>query len=192
MVRVIFNYGTMNSGKTTNLLTTKYQFEHYGMKTKVYKPALDTRYDDNAIVSRTGLECRVDGIIDTLDNNLLNEIKKDLEDGTVIFIDECQFLKYNDIIQLGKLFSISQSDSIVLAYGLLKDYNNKLFKGTMGWLEVADKLSEIKSMCQEPNCKAKATCNLLNKNIEHEGNVLIGDNIYSCYCKQHWYKHMEG
>lgn len=180
----------MNSGKTTNLLTTKYQVEQYGIKTSLYKPILDTRSQD--VVSRTGLKAPVDAYIENLDS-IIKNINNDLNKSNIIFIDECQFMSYNDIISFGDLCSKSDSDSIVMAYGLLKDYNNKLFDGSQGWLEISDKYREIKSMCQYPSCRRKATCNYLNKSNDSDSNVVIGgDDIYSCYCRKHYNEKVKG
>lgn len=191
MTKIIFNYGTMNSGKTTNLLTTKYQIEQYGINTSVYKPSMDTR--DKDIVSRTGISTPVDHYIKELDDNMLSNFKYDLNHSNVIFIDECQFMLYNDIIRLGELCSEIHSESLVMAYGLLKDFNNNLFDGSRAWLEIADKYREIKSMCQFPSCRHKATCNYLNKETSSNDNVVIGGNdMYNCYCRYHYLEKMKG
>ena len=62
MTKLIFCYGAMNSGKSMQLLTWKYNYEEAGYKVLLYKPAMDTRgsfKDSNnkgVISSRVGLE----------------------------------------------------------------------------------------------------------------------------------------
>ena len=43
MTKLIFCYGAMNSGKSMQLLTWKYNYEEAGYKVLLYKPAMDTR-----------------------------------------------------------------------------------------------------------------------------------------------------
>ena len=43
MSKLIFCYGAMNSGKSMQLLTWKYNYEEAGYKVFLYKPAMDTR-----------------------------------------------------------------------------------------------------------------------------------------------------
>ena len=45
----------MNSGKTTNLIQSRYNYEERGMKTLVFTAALDTRSGLNKVASRVGL-----------------------------------------------------------------------------------------------------------------------------------------
>ena len=51
MAKLYFKYGAMNSGKSTILLQTAYNYEELGHKVLIAKPKFDTK-GDNKIVSR--------------------------------------------------------------------------------------------------------------------------------------------
>ena len=57
--RLRFSYGTMNSGKSTHILTTTFNYEQNGIKFILLKPSTDTREGKSIVKSRTGLsrEC---------------------------------------------------------------------------------------------------------------------------------------
>ena len=54
MAKLHFRYGTMNSGKSTLLMTTAYNYEEMGLNVIVLKPAIDTKGND-MLDSRIGL-----------------------------------------------------------------------------------------------------------------------------------------
>ena len=62
-------------------------------------------------------------------------------------------------------------DVNVFAFGLLKDFRNKLFDGTKRWIEEADSLREMKTICEL--CDRKATCNAL----ENKNRVMVRETI---------------
>ena len=43
MCKLIFNYGTMNSGKSMLLLAKAYNFDERGIPYRIYKSSIDTR-----------------------------------------------------------------------------------------------------------------------------------------------------
>lgn len=189
MVKIIVNYGVMSAGKSTQLLTTEFQFSQYGIETYCAKPKFDTRETD--ICSRTGLRHDVDTIIDN-DNpkEFIKNLKLNLEKDSIIFLDEGQFISYDLIKEIGNVCHSSEfkkSKSKIFVFMLLKDYNNHLFDGSRAWLEVADKTNELKSKCEYGKCQAKATCNYLNHAHQTDNNIVIGDDIYKSYCSYHYH-----
>ena len=63
MTYLIFNYGTMNSSKTANLLMTSHTMRKQGKNVILMKPAADTRGGEDMITSRVGLKSVVDIIL---------------------------------------------------------------------------------------------------------------------------------
>ena len=59
MAKLIFRYGAMNCGKTTNLLQVAHNYEEKGLKVIIIKSSIDKKGNDN-IVSRLGVERKVD------------------------------------------------------------------------------------------------------------------------------------
>lgn len=63
MAKLYFRYGTVNSGKTMNLLAVAHNYRTQNKKVCILKPKIDTR-TEHKIYSRTGMEINADIIID--------------------------------------------------------------------------------------------------------------------------------
>ena len=186
MAKLYFKYGAMGSSKTANALITKFNYEERGMRVWLLKPATDDRDGRDIIKSRIGLACRCFVVMP--DTDIVKEYKK-LSGTDVIIVDEAQFLTP---IQVDELRSLVDDEGIpVLCFGLRTDFLTHVFPGSLRLLEIADSISEIKTICR---CGSKAT---VNARIDADGNVitdgeqvLIGGNdsyeamCYSCYTKK--------
>ena len=53
MAKLYFRYGAMNSGKSTGLLQTAYNYEERGQRVLLLKAVVDTKGEDS-VVSRLG------------------------------------------------------------------------------------------------------------------------------------------
>lgn len=144
MAKLHFKYGTMNSGKSIDLMRTAYNYEEMGYKVLVLKPMIDTK-GENKLSSRIGMERVVDVLI-PLDSLVLPLIKNKITDNLAcIFIDEAQFLSRN---QIDELFIITKKFDIpVICYGLRNNFKMEGFSGSIRLLEIADELEEIKTLC---------------------------------------------
>ncbi len=183
MAKLYFKYGAMGSSKTAQALITKFNYEEREMRVWLIKPAVETR-DGEFVRSRIGLEAKAELIENGCDIVALLESKKDTPD--VIIADECQFF---EAAQIDELRAIVDEKSIpVLAFGLRTDFRTELFEGSKRLFELADSISEIKTICA---CGRKATVNARvdeNGNILTEGTqVLLGGNesyiavCHKCY-----------
>ncbi len=183
MAKLYFKYGAMGSSKTANALITKFNYEERGMKVWLIKPSVDNRDGANAVKSRIGLYA--EAYVVTPDKDLMTEYKNH-NDIDVIIADECQFLTPNQIDDLRKIVDLY--DIPVLCFGLRTDFLTKLFPGSRRLFEVADSISEIKTICA---CGKKA---IINARIDENGNVvtegaqiLIGGNdSYVAMCHSCW------
>jgi len=188
MHKLYFKYGVMGSSKSAQALMTKFNYEQKGFRVLLLKPSIDNRDDNGSIRmirSRIGLssEC----IVFNEDMNLYEfykeQIKKEKID--VIIIDEAQFCKEKQINECQLI-----ADNIpVLCYGLKTNFKGYLFEGSKRLLEIADSISEIKSICK---CGFKAIMNakIINGVVVTDGNEIdIGGDekyeamCYSCYLK---------
>src|SRR5574344_1142624 len=152
MSKLYFRYGAMNSGKTTLLLQVAHNYEERGMKVAILKPGIDTK-GDNKILTRIGLERKVDHIIlkDEKLSIYLNKINKDI---VCILVDESQFLTRD---QVDELFMFSKlKDVPVICYGLRTDFKTMAFPGSLRLFEVADEMEELYTICR---CGKKAKFN---------------------------------
>lgn len=183
MAKLYFRYGAMGSSKTANALITKFNYEERGMKVWLIKPALDNRDGANTIRSRIGLE--QEAYAASRDTDLFAELEKDRSYHAII-ADECQFFTADQVDQLRRIVDVYEIP--VFCYGLRTDFLTHLFEGSRRLFEVADSVSEIKTVC---SCGKKA---IVNARIDGKGNVvteggqvLIGGNdSYVAMCHSCW------
>ena len=161
MAKLYFRYGAMGSSKTANALITKFNYEERGMKVWLIKPALDDRDGANTIRSRIGLE--QEAYAASHETDLFAEFEKDRSYHAII-ADECQFFTPENIDQLRRI--VDELGVPVLCFGLRTDFLTKLFPGSMRLFELADSISEIKTIC---SCGKKAS---VNARIDESGNIV--------------------
>ena len=174
----------MGSSKTAQALITKFNYEERGMKVWLIKPSTDNRDGESVIQSRMGLrsEVRVIGKGD----DILAIFKTEATDSNVIIADECQFFAKEQIDELRII--TDDFDVPVLCFGLRTDFLTRLFPGSHRLFEVADSITEIKTMCE---CGRKATVNARidkNGNIVTEGRQVFlgGNDRYIAMCHKCW------
>ena len=183
MAKLYFKYGAMGSSKTANALITKFNYEERGMKVWLIKPSIDVRDGADMVQSRIGLNARAEII--TPDKDLFTEYQKH-RDCDVIITDECQFFTPEQIDGLRHI--VDEMDIPVLCYGLRTDFLTHTFPGSRRLFEVADSITEIKTICQ---CGKKA---IVNARIDSEGNVVTeggqillgGNDSYVAMCHSCW------
>jgi thymidine kinase len=186
MAKLYFKYGAMGSSKTANALITRFNYQERNMKVWLIKPSVDDRDGANIIRSRIGLEATAD--IMTPDTDIFALFEESRRDCDVIITDECQFFTPEQIDQLRKIVDVHNIP--VMCFGLRTDFLTHLFPGSRRLFEVADSITEIKTIC---SCGSKAT---VNARIDEAGNVvttgsqiLIGGNdSYIAMCHKCWKK----
>lgn len=169
MAKLYFRYGAMNSGKTTMLLQTAHNYEERGMHILLVKPQTDTKGIDK-VVSRLGINRQVDILLPE-NKTLMECVKKPFKPNAII-VDEAQFLtpkQVDELYEITKVFDIP-----ILAYGLRCDFQMQGFPGATRLLEIADDITELKTIC---SCGKKATQNirLINNIPTFEGNQISID-----------------
>lgn len=183
MAKLYFKYGAMGSSKSAQALITKFNYEELGMSVWLIKPSTDTRDGADIIRSRIGLESRAQVITPEQD---LTEAYRQAGKHDVIIADEAQFFTPEQIEQLREL--VDDEDLPVLCFGLRTDFLTRFFPGAQRLMELADSLTEIKTVCA---CGRKATVNARLDGQGHvvtEGNqVLLGGNdSYVAMCHKCW------
>lgn len=181
MPKLYFKYGAMNSSKSANALMVKFNYEEQGYRVALLKPSIDNRGGANLVKSRIGLEERCYVIDDKV--NLLDWFRQHSEH-QVWIVDEAQFLTPEQVEQLKDL----AVDHIpILCFGLKTDFQTHLFPASKRLFELADSLSEIKSVCR---CGRKAEVNarIREGKIVRDGEqILIGGNErYLGMCYKCW------
>ena len=188
MAKLYFNYSSMNAGKSTALLQANHNYLERGMNTKMFTFSGDNRYEENKIVSRIGISADANSFSEATDlfQNLIED--KELKKIKCVLIDEAQFLKKNQVAQLGKI--VDELDIAVLAFGIRTDFQGELFEGSKYLLAWADNLKEIKTVCW---CGRKAT---MVVRLDSKGNILSegqqleigGNEKYVPLCRAHFNK----
>ena len=186
MAKLYFKYGAMGSSKTANALITRFNYQERNMKVWLIKPSIDNRDGANIIRSRIGLEAVADVI--TPDADILALFEVGHKDCDTVIADECQFFTPEQVDQLRRIVDVY--DIPVLCFGLRTDFLTHLFPGSLRLFEVADSITEIKTIC---SCGDKA---IVNARIDGDGNVvtqgsqiLIGGNdSYIAMCHKCWKK----
>ena len=186
MAKLYFKFGAMGCSKTAQALITKFNYEERNMKVLLLKPALDNRDGATIVKSRIGL--KEEAVTVSGRENIFDLYEKSYSDCNVIIVDECQFLTPEQVDQLADI--VIEKDIPVLCFGLSTDFTTHLFPGSQRLFEIAQSISEIKSVC---TCGAKATVNARidgNGRIVTEGSqVLIGGNdSYVAMCRKCWLK----
>lgn len=180
MAKLYFRYGAMNSGKTTGLLQTAYNYEERGQSVLLVKAGIDTKGDDT-VVSRLGMVRRVDLLVSAGDDlralvreRALGQRAADpaaavREAVDCVLVDEAQFLTPRQVDQLMELVLVD--DVPVLAYGIRTDFRTVSFPDSRRLLEIAHSLEELKTICR---CGRKA---IFNARKVGERFVFDGDQI---------------
>lgn len=184
MAKLYFKYGVMGSSKTAQALITKFNYEERGMKVWLIKPQTDNRDCDGYVRSRAGLSAPA--YVLPASEDVYETFVRLQNSVDVIIVDECQFLSEEQIDQLSML--VIDYNIPVLCFGLRADFRTKMFPGSKRLMEIADSITEIKTIC---SCGRKATVNVRldeNGRIVTEGEqILIGGNdkytamCYQCY-----------
>lgn len=79
-----------------------------------------------------------------------------------VLIDECQFLTKKHVYELARV--VDELEVPVMAFGLKNDFQNELFEGSKYLLLLADKIDEIKTICQFCSKKPQWFCELKMEN----------------------------
>lgn len=144
MAQLYYRYGTMNSGKTIEILKVAYNYEEQGKGVVIMTSALDTRDGVGYVSSRIGMKRPALAIEETTD--IFGYIRDLPEKPYCVLVDEAQFLKRHHVYDLARV--VDELDIPVMAFGLKNDFRNELFEGSKYLLLLADKIDEIKTICQ--------------------------------------------
>src|SRR5699024_6390176 len=160
MAKLYYRYGTMQSNKSNQIITTHYQYTTQGKRCLAFTTPVDSRSGHKKIKTRVGLELNDEDIKEYIFDKGKEENEK--EKVYAVLVDEAQFLSKKDIHNLSDI--PDYLDIPVIAFGLKTDFRNNLFEGSRALLELADAIDELKTVCQF--CNKKATLNMrLHNNV---------------------------
>ncbi|MDX6154117.1 MULTISPECIES: thymidine kinase [Marinococcus] len=170
MAQLFFKYGTMNSGKSIEILKVAHNYEEQNKPVLIFTSGLDDRRGVGFVASRIGVEREAVPVFE--ETNIYDIVRQEEERPFCILVDEAQFLSQEHIIQLAEI--VDNLDIPVMSFGLKNDFQNELFEGSKHLLLYADKIEEMKTICWF--CHKKAVMNL---RLDGEGRpIYTGDQIH--------------
>lgn len=191
MAKLKFRYGTMASGKSLELLRVAFTYEENNLRTLILTSAIDDRYGQNIVKSRTGLSRDAIGL--TKADNIVEIIQRSIDAEEqpykCILVDEVQFLTPEHIYQLAEVVDTYGIPTI--CYGLRSDFKMEPFKASSVLMTIADDIEEIITICSKC-CNRKASINAkfvdgnivkVGKQIEIGGNDKYRPLCRECYTK---------
>ena len=163
--------GSMFSGKTEELIRRLKRVKIANLKAEIFKPAIDTRYDEVKIVSHD-----TNAIPSTpVDNS--QKILLLANDVEVVGIDEAQF--FDDQIAV-VCEELAMRGIRVIVAGLDMDYQGNPFGQMPHLLAKADYITKLHAICQV--CGNIA--NISYRKVNEGGQVLLGEkDVYEPRCR---------
>ena len=160
--------GPMKCGKTQQILNEYKRQLIAGKKVKMFKPKIDTRYANNIVASRNGID------IPAIPISRISDLEK--YDAEVYCIDEFQFLKGNvkvieQMADCGKKFFIA---------GLNLTAEKKPFGKMADLLCISDNIHMLTAICD--NCKNENAVLTYYKGGKST-DIVIGDRQYMSLCR---------
>lgn len=186
---IYFTYGSMNSGKSLELIKVAYNYNENGIDCLVLKPQLDTRVPGK-VSSRTNLQVDAIEINESNMEQTLAEIKDNHAD--IILVDEANFLTA-DVVDGIIDYCYKNDVHTLMFFGLKVDFRGNLFEGSKRIIECADKIEEATSICWCGK-KARQNARVVNGAIVKDGPTILVDDEnttvdYIPLCNYHY--HME-
>ena len=164
--------GSMFSGKTEELIRRLKRVKIANLKVEIFKPAIDTRYDETKIVSHD-----TNAIHSTPVSNS-EEILKLAQDVDVVGVDEAQFFDSN-ITNVCEQLALKGVRVIVA--GLDMDYKGNPFGEMPNLLSIADYITKLHAICM----KCGNIANISYRKTADANQVLLGEkDIYEPRCRQ--------
>ena len=153
------------------------------MSVWLIKPSVDDRDGADIVRSRIGLQAVAQVITP---EQSIKEAYQAAGKHDVIISDESQFFTETQIEELRDM--VDDEDVPVLCFGLRTDFLTRFFPGSQRLMELADSITEIKTVC---SCGKKATVNARidgNGNIITEGSQVFlgGNDSYVAMCHKCW------
>ncbi|WP_435958430.1 thymidine kinase [Bacillus velezensis] len=172
--------GSMFSGKSEELIRRVKRATYAKQEVKVFKPAIDNRYSEEAVVSHNGTSMTSHFISSSA------EIWDHISESTdVIAVDEVQFFGESII---GDLSSLADKGYRVIAAGLDMDFRGEPFGVVPNLMAVAESVTKLQAVCSVCGSPASRTQRLIDgKPASYDDPVILvgASESYEARCRHH-------
>jgi len=166
--------GCMFSGKTEELIRRLNRARYATQRVVMYKPAVDTRYASDDVVSHSALRYPCRPVRDA------TEILRLVDDAQVVGIDEAQFFD-NSLVDVAN--RLADDGRRVVIAGLDQDYRGVAFEPIPQLMAVAEYVTKTLAVCMV--CGAPA--NRSQRLVQRDDRVVLGAaDTYEARCRLHW------
>ncbi|MBR3478866.1 MAG: thymidine kinase [Bacteroidaceae bacterium] len=163
--------GSMFSGKTEELIRRMKRAQFAHQKVEIFKPAIDTRYSDDDVVTHEGVAIHSTPVDNSSSILLLGD------ECDVIGIDEAQFFDENLVAVCNEL--ASKGIRVIVA-GLDMDFKGVPFGPMPALCAVADDVTKVHAIC----VRCGALAYVSHRKVQEEKRVLLGEvNEYEPLCR---------
>ncbi|MBA5711028.1 thymidine kinase [Bacillus velezensis] len=172
--------GSMFSGKSEELIRRVKRATYAKQEVKVFKPTIDNRYSEEAVVSHNGTSMTSHVISSSA------EIWDHISESTdVIAVDEVQFFGESII---GDLSSLADKGYRVIAAGLDMDFRGEPFGVVPNLMAVAESVTKLQAVCSVCGSPASRTQRLIDgKPASYDDPVILvgASESYEARCRHH-------
>ncbi len=171
--------GSMFSGKTEELIRRMRRAEFARQRVEIFKPAIDTRYSEEDVVSHD-MHAIPSTPIDSSAQILLLSSEID-----VVGIDEAQFFD-NGLVEVCN--QLANNGVRVIVAGLDMDYKGVPFGPIPALCAIADEVTKVHAIC----VKCGNLAYLSHRTVDNDRRVLLGETAeYEPLCRECYRKAME-
>lgn len=164
--------GSMFSGKTEELIRRLKRARIARQRVEIYKPAIDTRYSDNDVVSHDA------NSIPSTPVESARSILLMASDAQVVGIDEAQFF---DVAIVEVCNELANSGKRVIVAGLDMDFKGIPFGPMPQLMAIAEDVTKVHAIC----VKCGNLAHVSHRIVKDEQRVLLGEqHEYEPLCRQ--------
>jgi thymidine kinase len=168
--------GSMFSGKTEELIRRLKRAKIANLRTEIFKPSIDVRYDEQNVVSHDA------NIISSTPIGNSQEILLYAQDADVIGIDEAQFFD-GEIMHVAETLA-ARGIRVVIA-GLDMDFTGKPFGPMPHLMAIADFVTKLHAIC----VKCGSMASISYRTVVAAQQVLLGEkDSYEPRCRKCYYE----
>lgn len=146
--------GSMFSGKSEELIRRVRSASFGKQKIQVFKPAIDNRYSETAVVSHTGNQ--VQALSLSTSEEIMNAVENDTQ---VVAIDEVQF--FDDEI-VDAVQELANRGIRVIIAGLDMDFRGEPFHPVPALMAISETITKLNAVCVVCSSPASRTQRLIN------------------------------